>query len=327
MVEAAIERSASFNSRLRAHNQQQKYLCIGLDTNADTLRGLDQAQPFIERELTAFGSDLESDDNLVYAHNLMVIDTTADIVAAYKPNVAFYRKLGEFGFETLEDTFQAVKRHKANPLTILDAKVGDIDSTNDGYVEESFDILQADALTVHNYLGQKAMQPFLDRTDKGIFVLARTSNPGGGEFQDLSVRLTHKELQALLNGPARQRGSTEGWNPTMPLYEHVTHRVVNHWDTNRNCGIVAGATYPDEAERIRFITGSDVPLLIPGVGAQGQTAEVIVPKALRIGQLGIINSSRGSIYPKRQEGESMIGAVRRSALKASQEIIDAQRLP
>lgn len=322
-----LKAQASFKDRLRAQNKQGKYLSIGLDTSADVLRELDQEQPFIERELTAFQTDLDADDNLVFAHNLMVIEATKDIVAGYKPNVAFYRKLGPFGYETLDDTIQAVKRQKNPPLTILDAKVGDIDSTNDGYVEESFNLLRADAITVHNYLGQKAMQPFLDQTDKGIFVLARTSNPGGGEFQDLKVSLTAEELHALLNGQARQRGSTEGWNPTMPLFEHVTHRVVHHWDTNGNCGVVAGATYPEEAARMRFIAGPDVPFLIPGVGAQGQKAEDIVPKALRVGELGLINSSRGSIYPKRQEGESMTDAVRRSALTLSQEIVDAQRLP
>ncbi len=317
---------ARFTSRLKAQNDQGKYLCIGLDTDATVLRKLDREQPFIENELGVFQTDLDQDDNLVFAHNLMVIDSTKDLVAAYKPNVAFYRKLGGYGFETLDDSINAVRRFNPDVLTVLDAKVGDIDSTNDGYINEAFFQLKADAITVHNYLGQRAMQPFLNQTDKGIFVLARTSNPGGGEFQDLEVDLSHQELLGLLNGPARKFGSTEGWNPNMPLYEYVTHRVVNHWNENGNCGIVAGATYPAEAARIRFITGPEVPLLVPGVGAQGQTAEEIVPKALRKGQAGLLNSSRGSIYPKRESGELMSDAIRRSALTLSEQILAAQEL-
>jgi orotidine-5'-phosphate decarboxylase len=171
------------------------------------------------------------------------------------------------------------------------------------------------------------MYPFLKRTDKGIFVLAKTSNVGSSIPQNLTVALTPIELDHLLNGPARQLGGTEGWDSTMPLFEVVTHSVVNHWNEFGNCGIVAGATYPEEAARIRYITGPDVPFLIPGVGAQGQTAEEIVPKALRKGQLGVINSSRGSIYPKRNPGESMADAIRRSAVTLSEQIIAAQEIP
>lgn len=318
----------NFRELLALQNGQQRYVCVGLDTdvkNPTFAREASQAELYVE---TGYGYMVGrkrlTTGNQVSAYNTLVFEATRDIAATYKPNLAFYRRLGHEGITALRKTIELI--HDQSPLTpvILDAKYGDIDSTNEGYAEEAFDYFKADAVTVHNYMGMEAMKPFLKRADKGVFVLDRTSNPNSAEFQKVDLVLTETELDWLLNGPARKMGSAAGWDPIMPLYEYVALRVANHWNTENNCGLVVGAPYWDEAGLIRHMVGPNIPLLIPGVGAQGQKAEDIVPVALRKGEAGVINSSRGIIFAKARPDERQQDAIRRAALELDEEILAAQ---
>lgn len=285
-----------FQELIKDQALQQRHLCVGLDTD------IRRIHPILEKGVrlpSYFRKD--SDLNIVNCWNLMVIEATRDIAAAYKPNRAFYTLLGHDSLDALQRTVWQAWDDAPQALVILDAKYGDIDNTNDGYVYEAYNLIGADAVTLQPYMGHVAMAPFLDRKDKGNFVLVRTSNKGGGEFQDLEIGVEHAFF-----------------------YNTLAQTVARDWNYNENCGVVAGATYPDEASYVREIVGSDMSILIPGVGAQGGTASEITPLALRKGQLGFINSSRGIIFATPQEDESQFDAIRREALKLHQEILTAQ---
>lgn len=216
--------------------------------------------------------------------NLRIVDATKDLVCAYKPNLAFYAAQGANGLDALWQTIRNIKIRAPDVPVILDAKYADIGNTNAGYVKFAFEYLGADAVTVHPYLGREALQPFLNCKDKGIFVLCRTSNPGAGEFQDL-----------VISG--------------VPLYNHVARHVASHWNVNDNCALVVGATYPDELRQVRMLVG-DMPILIPGIGAQGGDVEKTVEAAG--GNRMIINSSRGIIFAS--NGPDFAEAARRETL-------------
>lgn len=199
-----------------------------------------------------------------------VADDTHDLVCAYKINSAFFEAEGSSGWETLKKITQHIQKNYPEIPIILDAKRGDIGNTNEAYVKAIFDTLGLDAVTVSPYLGKESLQPFLDSADKGIIVLVKTSNPGAGEFQDLEV---------------------DG----KPLYQVVAQHV-KEWNTNGNLGVVVGATYPDELKIVRGIVG-DMPILIPGTGAQGGDLENTIKNGLDSNSQGlIINSSRGIIF-------------------------------
>jgi len=188
----------------------------------------------------------------------------------------------------LANTIKFIHQVAPEVPVILDAKRADIGNTNKGYVQAAFEELGVDAITVHPYLGKEALQPFLNRGDKGVFVLVRTSNPGAGEFQDLQV-----------NGE--------------PLYQIVARQVATEWNKNNNCGVVVGATYPEELLLIRQVVG-DMPILIPGIGAQGGDVE----KTVRAGKDSrgrgmIINSSRGIIFASAESDFPL--AARRETIK------------
>lgn len=226
--------------------------------------------------------------NTIVAFNRAIVEATKDLVCAYKLNTAFYEAYGDQGLVALHRTIVNIHANAPDVPVILDAKRADIGNTNAGYVQAAFEFLQADAITVHPYLGAEALQPFLDCANKGIFVLCRTSNPGTGEFQYLSV-----------NGE--------------PLYCFVARRVANNWNKNGNCAVVVGATYPDELREVRGLVG-DMPILIPGIGAQGGDVEKTVSagKDSR-GQGMIINSSRSIIFASK--GEDFAEAARRETEK------------
>jgi len=207
-------------------------------------------------------------DNDNFEFNKKIIDATADYVCAYKPNSAFYEGQGAKGIESLKKICDYINSQYPEIPIILDAKRGDIDNSNQGYIKFTFDYLGADALTLHPYLGKLALKPFLDLKDKFFFILCRTSNPGAGEFQDLKVG-------------------------DKMLFECVAHKISKTWNENQNCGLVTGATYPEELKKIRSIVGK-MPLLIPGIGAQGGNVEKTVKAAL--GGDFLINSSRGIIF-------------------------------
>ncbi len=259
----------NFSDLIRARWEQGLFACVGLDSEYARI-------PAAVREGTAVG-------DAIFNFNRAIVDATCDLACAYKPNDAFYAAYGMPGLLALIRTVAYIQERAPEVPVIWDAKRADIGNTNRGYAEAAFGIdggagaitVNADAITVHPYLGIGALQPFLDRTDKGIFVLCRTSNPEAGEFQDLAV--------------------TVG-NETMPLYQWVARQVATQWNGNGNLGLVVGATYPGELAEVRRIVG-DLPLLIPGIGAQGGDLEATVKAGMDSNRQGmIINSSRGIIF-------------------------------
>ncbi len=211
-----------------------------------------------------------------------IIDLTHDLVCSYKPNSAFFEAYGAEGISELKKTCDYIREAYPEIAIILDFKRGDIGSTNEGYVKYAFDYLQVDAVTVHPYLGQEAMQTFLDRKDKGIIVLCKTSNKGSDEFQNITLE------------------------NKLPVYKHVANQVKNVWNRNGNCLMVIGATYPAELEEVRKMVGEDMTLLIPGIGAQGGDVEKTVKAGLNSKKKGIVvNSSRGIIFADDPRAEAM----------------------
>ncbi len=231
----------------------------------------------------------------VVEFNRRVVKATAGVAAAYKPNVAFYEALSADGFQALSETAAAIRDAAPDAAVILDAKRADIGSTNAGYVVAAFDQLGADAITVHPYLGGEALAPFLERTEKLVFVLARTSNPGAGELQDLEDR--------------------EG----VPVYRHVARAVAREWNAAGNCGLVVGATYPEQMRAIREDIPATMPILIPGVGAQGGDVAATVAANVAAGSNAyLIAASRSIIYAS--PGEDFADAARSAAQALDAEI-------
>ena len=206
-----------------------------------------------------------------FAFNRWIIDKTHPYVVAYKPNTAFYEARGAQGWHELQLTMNYLREQHPSIFTICDAKRSDIGSTNEGYVEAIFDTLGFDAITLQPYLGREALRPFLDRADKASIILCRTSNPGAGELQDLIVH-------------------------GQPLWKHIARSVSSEWNTHQNCMLVVGATAPDQLKQVRDIVGS-MPLLVPGIGAQGGDLKAVMKAGeCSIGDGLIINSSRGIIF-------------------------------
>ena len=244
-----------FNHRLeQVCAARNSALCIGLDV-----------------DLPRLPAEFSRDQAGVVAFCREIIDATHAYAAAYKPNLAFFESMGTWGPEAL----QTVRRHiPPDVIAIADAKRGDIDSTNVHYAAAVFDVLGFDAVTAHPYLGAEALEPFLSRPDRGVFVLCRTSNPGARDFQDLRAATGER------------------------LYVTVA-RAVQSWNVNDNCGLVTGATYPEDLARVRSVAPS-LPLLIPGIGAQGGDLTATVQAAGPTAPM-LINASRSILYasPKR----------------------------
>lgn len=231
-------------------------LCIGLDSDFERLpkRFQTEKQP-------------------QFSFNTWIIDQTHDLAAAYKINTAFYEARGAAGWLELELTAKYIRDNHPEIFLIADAKRADIGSTNQGYVTAFFDTLGFDAVTIHPYLGQEAVQPFLDRKDKVSIVLCKTSNPGSGEFQDMRVNGTE-------------------------LWQRVATQVSEKWNTNDNCMLVVGATYPEVLHQVRATVG-EMWLLVPGVGEQGGNFQQVLEAAVNSqGQGVLINVSRSIIFSK-----------------------------
>ena len=279
----------NFRQLLETQWARGNFVCVGLDSEFGK----------IPESARRSGNECElSIPNTIVAFNRAIVEATKDFVCAYKPNAAFYEAHGMEGIAALQRTITDIHAIAPDVPVILDAKRADIGNTNVGYAMAAFDFFRADAITVHPYLGAEALQPFLARVDKGIIVLCRTSNPGAGEFQDPDLLLTEEECQALFYNEATGECTRDIPNDsiTMPFYQYVAYRVANHWNKNSNCALVVGATYPEELREVRGIIG-DIPVLIPGIGAQGGDVEktVTAGKDSR-GQGMIINSSRGIIF-------------------------------
>ncbi|MFL5697276.1 MAG: orotidine-5'-phosphate decarboxylase [Ktedonobacteraceae bacterium] len=271
----------TFVSQLEQCWNQDNFVCVGLDSDYNHIPESVKSLDSVEETLFVFNRD--------------IIDATHDLVCAYKPNAAFYEMQGDVGLRALTRTVRYIKETYPHIPIILDAKRADIGSTNLGYVKAAFDIIGVDAITVHPYLGKEALAPFLARREKGIIVLAKTSNPGSAEFQNLPV------------GESQE-----------PLYQVVARNVATTWNSNGNCALVVGAPYPAELKKVRTIVG-DMPILIPGIGAQGGevAATVIAGKDSR-GRGMIINSSRGIIFAS--QGPDFAQAARRATENLRAEI-------
>lgn len=231
----------------------------------------------LDSDASKLPAHLKGKPDAQFEFNRAIIDATYDLVCAYKPNTAFYEAFGGEGIVQLKKTCDYIRANHPEIVIILDAKRADIGNTNEGYVKFAYDFLGADAITLHPYLGKEAIQPFLDKNDKASIILCRTSNPGAGELQDLKV--DGKEV-----------------------YKHVAGKVSSEWNTNKNCMLVVGATYPEEAAEIRKIVGDDITFLIPGIGAQGGDVEKTITAAKNSKGTGmIINSSRGIIFASNGE--------------------------
>lgn len=245
--------SRSFMQALRARWQAADTLvCVGLD-------------PERERFPTRFAGDPDA----VFAFCRDIADATAAYACAFKPQIAHFAALGA------EDALQRLVAHlhAAHPgvPVILDAKRGDIGSTARRYAAEAFDRYGADAVTANPYLGHDSLAPFLERAERGVVVLCRTSNPGAGDLQDLDVG-------------------------GRPLYQRVAEKVAGEWNGHGNCALVVGATWPEQLREVRAIVG-DLPLLVPGVGAQGGDAEAVVRNARSADGTGLmVSSSRAILY-------------------------------
>ena len=229
-------------------------VCVGLDSDLDRL-----PLRFSKQELPQL------------AFNRHIIRQTADFAAAFKFNMAFYEANGAEGFRQLALSLAHLHKHHPSILTICDAKRSDIGSTSAAYARAIFEQLGFDAVTLNPYLGQDALQPFLDYPAKACIILCRTSNAGSGELQNLRVG-------------------------RRPLWQMVAERVASEWNSSRNCMLVAAATYPDEMAQIRSLVG-DMTLLVPGIGAQGGDIQAVVTAGMNHHGKGlIINSSRSIIF-------------------------------
>jgi orotidine-5'-phosphate decarboxylase len=226
----------------------------------------------LDPEPARFPAALRDSPDAIFTFCRDIVDATADLVCCYKPQIAYFA--AHRAEHALERLIAHIHTRHAGVPVILDAKRGDIGSTAQHYAAEAFDRYGADAVTVNPYLGRDSVQPFLDRADKGVVILCHTSNPGAVDLQE-----------RVLAEDGRK------------LYEHVAQRVARDWNTHGNCALVVGATYPQELAQVRSIVGDDIPLLIPGIGAQGGDVAAVVHNGKNsVGAGLIISSSRAILY-------------------------------
>jgi orotidine-5'-phosphate decarboxylase len=251
-----------FAERLsRAQSISGSLLCVGLDPD----------QGKLPAEFAACAEPL-------LAFNRRIVDATAPIAAAYKPQIAFYSALGREA--ELVSTIRYIREVAPHALVILDAKRNDIGNTAEAYAREAFDRYGADAVTINPYMGADSIKPFLARPEHGAILLCRTSNPGAKDFQDL-----------LVDG--------------LPLYRRVAERADREWNEARNLMLVVGATYPEEMADLRNAHPT-MPFLVPGVGAQGGDLDRMLAAGLDSGGTGLlVNSARGIIYAEGGSSEGI----------------------
>ena len=251
----------------QAWTRNNSLVCVGLDP-----------------EPAKFPPHLRDTPDAVFEFCRAIVDATADLVCSYKPQIAHFAALrAEDALERLIAHIHA--SHPGVPV-ILDAKRGDIGSTAERYVVEAFDRYDTDAVTLNPYLGRDSIQPFLDRADKGVILLCRTSNPGGADFQALDCG-------------------------GQPLYIRVAETIAREWNVNGNCALVTGATWPEELGRVRAVVG-DMPLLVPGIGAQGGDIMAVMAQGRTADGTGLmISSSRAILYAS--PGPDFADAAHRAA--------------
>ena len=257
---------------LNATRKNKSLLCVGLDPDPK----------------------LMPDKVSVLEFNKAIIEATSDLVCAYKLNLAFYEALDDEGLDALKRT---VKYIPDDILAIGDAKRGDIGNTAKAYAKAIFSNLNFDATTVNPYLGFDSIEPFIQYTDKGVFILCRTSNAGAVDFQSLRCEESESNYR--------------------PLFEIVAQKA-SQWNIHGNIGLVIGATYPEELRLIRN-SHPNMPILIPGIGAQGGDLASVVRYGVDArGEKAIINSSRQIIYASRENNFAQ--AARQAALSLRDQI-------
>jgi orotidine-5'-phosphate decarboxylase len=257
-----------------AWEHKDTLLCVGLDPDLEKI-------PWHLREM----------DEPLLEFNKAIIDSTCDLVCAYKPQIAFYS--ASKAEKQLEATIDYIHTRYPDIPVILDSKRGDIASTASMYAKEAFERYHTDAVTVNPYMGGDTLDPFLKHKDKGIIILCRTSNPGAADIQDLE---------------------SDG----KKIYRIIARKASEEWNYNGNVLLVVGATYPRELKEIRSITG-DMPFLVPGIGAQGGDIEEAVRNGMDHDRAGmIINSSRSIIYASPERDFS--AAARNAAMNLRNEI-------
>ena len=258
----------TFAERLaRAQLASGSLVCVGLDPDPARLP-----------------KDLAGVEEPLHAFDRRIVDATAGIAAAYKPQIAFYSALG--AEDQLAASIRYIRERAPAALVILDAKRGDIGNTAEAYAREAFDRYGADAVTVNPYMGEDSVRPFLARPDRGAILLCRTSNPGAQDFQDL-----------LADG--------------LPLYRRVAERAAGHWNAHGNLMLVVGATFPREMAELR-LAHPEVSFLVPGIGAQGGDLDATLAAGLDARGAGLlISSSRNIIYA----GDGASGAIREAAVQ------------
>jgi orotidine-5'-phosphate decarboxylase len=256
----------TFADRLaRAQQASGSLICVGLDPDPAKLP-----------------AELLADSAPLLAFNRRIVDATAHLAAAYKPQIAFYGALG--AEDQLAASIRYIRDRAPSAIVILDAKRNDIGNTAEAYAREAFDRYDADAVTVNPYMGEDSVRPFTSRPERGAILLCRTSNPGARDFQDLSV---------------------DG----LPLYRRVAERAASRWNEHRNVMLVVGATYPREMTDLRE-AHPEMSFLVPGIGAQGGDLESTLEAGLdRRGTGLLISSSRGIIYA----GGGSSGGIRTAA--------------
>jgi orotidine-5'-phosphate decarboxylase len=270
----------SFTQQLgRAWEKNDSLVCVGLD-------------PEIER----FPAHIREEPSPIFQFNRTIIDATADLVCAYKPQFAHYAAYE--AEDQLERTIEYIHRVHPGIPVILDAKRGDIGNTAERYAIEAFERYGADAVTVNPYLGGDSLEPFLRHAERGVAILCRTSNPGAGDLQDLPVA-------------------------GRPLYQVVAELAARRWNSRGNCLLLVGATYPRELAEVRSLVG-DMPLLVPGVGAQGGDVEQVVGNGCtRSGTGLIVSSSRAILYAS--AGEDFAQAARAATAHLHEKINASRR--
>jgi orotidine-5'-phosphate decarboxylase len=267
-----------------AATQNNSMLCVGLDP-----------------EPTRFPAGMQGDAHKIYDFCAAIVDATADLVCAFKPQIAYFAAHG--AEDQLERLMQHMRANAPHVPVILDAKRGDIGSTAEQYAREAFERYGADAVTLSPFMGFDSVEPYLRYPGKGAFLLCRTSNPGGDDFQN--QRLASVDGQPL-------------------LYEHIARLAQGPWNKNGQLGLVVGATYPAEIERVRAIA-PQVPLLIPGVGAQGGDVAATVRAGWRQDGPIIVNSSRAILYAS--NGADFAAAARHEAQRTRNLLQAAIPLP
>ena len=264
-----------------ASTRNQSMLCVGLDP-----------------EPARFPAQMQGNPRKIYDFCAAIVDATADVVCAFKPQIAYFAAHG--AEDQLERLMQHLRANAPQVPVILDAKRGDIGSTAEQYAKEAFERYGADAVTLSPFMGFDSVEPYLAYPGKGAFLLCRTSNSGGDDLQN--QRLASVDGQPL-------------------LYEHIARLAQGPWNKNGQLGLVVGATYPAEIERVRALAPT-VPLLIPGVGAQGGDAAATVRAGWRPDGPIIVNSSRAILYAS--NGADFAAAARREATK-TRDMLQAAR--